>query len=95
MVYHQDGEESIEAVPTDNIVDPTGVGDAFRGGFLTGYRLGFDWRTCGELGSLAATYCLENDGPQSHTFEIKEFLARYREHYQDEGRLNILVNQGA
>jgi adenosine kinase len=95
VVYHQDGKEIIEAVPTDLIIDPTGVGDAFRGGFLTGYRLGMDWRTCGELGSLAATYCLENDGPQGHAFEIDEFLARYREHYQDEGRLDALINQEA
>lgn len=92
-VYHQDGQESIQAVPTDSIIDPTGVGDAFRGGFLTGYRLGFDWRTCGELGSLAATYCLENNGPQGHTFEIEEFVARFHEHYTDEGRLDALMNQ--
>ena len=50
------------------IVDPTGVGDAFRGGFLAGYSRGFDWKLCGEIGSLAAVYCLEQKGPQSHTY---------------------------
>jgi adenosine kinase len=95
IVYHPDGEEKIEAVPTELNVDPTGVGDAFRAGFLTGYRLGLDWQRCGEVGSLAATYCLENDGPQGHAFEIEEFIARYREHYQDEGRLDALINQRA
>ena len=95
IVYHPEGEARIEAVPTELNIDPTGVGDAFRAGFLTGYRLGLDWQSCGEVGSLAATYCLENDGPQGHHFEIEEFIARYREHYQDEGRLDALVNQRA
>jgi len=90
VIYHPKGEERIEAVPTDTIVDPTGGGDAFRGGFLTGYRLGLDWLTCGRLGSLAATYCLENEGPQAHHFTVDEFIARYREHYDDGGALEAL-----
>ena len=40
----------IPTVPEDKIVDPTGVGDAFRGGFLAGYSHGFDWKLCGEIG---------------------------------------------
>jgi adenosine kinase len=60
------------------IVDPTGVGDAFRGGFLTGYRLGLDWQTCGQIGALAATYCLEKCGPQSQSYTRAEFVDRYR-----------------
>jgi adenosine kinase len=90
-VYHDETHATVEAVPTDNIVDPTGGGDAFRGGFLTGYRLGMDWQTCARLGSLAATYCLENDGPQAHYFTPQEFLARYRQFYDDAGKLNVLL----
>ena len=90
-IYHTSGQEHVEAVPTDNIVDPTGGGDAFRGGFLTGYRLGLDWTTCGRLGSLAATYCLENDGPQSHHFTPPEFIERYLQHYDDGGLLDALL----
>ncbi len=90
-VYHNGLQTSVEAVPTDNIVDPTGGGDAFRGGFLTGYRLGLDWQTCARLGSLAATFCLENDGPQAHHFTREEFLARYRQFYDDGGKLNVLL----
>ncbi len=78
-------------MPTDHILDPTGGGDAFRGGFLTGYRLGLDWETCARLGSLAATYCLENEGPQAHHFTPQQFLARYREFYDDGGMLDILL----
>jgi adenosine kinase len=87
-----DGEKTwVEAVPTDHILDPTGGGDAFRGGFLTGYRLGLDLETCGRMGSLAATYCLENEGPQAYHFTPAEFLARYRQHYDDAGKLDILL----
>ena len=66
-LYTDDKEVHIPTVPEDVIVDPTGVGDAFRGGFLAGYAHGFDWTLCGEIGSLAAVYCLEQRGPQSHT----------------------------
>ncbi|MEX2143181.1 MAG: carbohydrate kinase family protein [Anaerolineales bacterium] len=91
-VYFDGGQQTVEAVPTDQILDPTGGGDAFRGGFLTGYRLGLDWDLCARLGSLAATYCLENEGPQAHHFTTQEFLARYRKFYDDGGKLDILLH---
>lgn len=91
-IYHAGGKTWVEAVPTDNIVDPTGGGDAFRAGFLTGVRLGLDWETCGRVGSMAATYCLENEGPQAHHFTPAEFVARYREFYDDGGKLDILLD---
>ncbi len=71
----------IPAVPQDRIVDPTGVGDAFRGGFLKGYLRGLDDERCGRLGSLAATYCLEEQGTQNHHFTHAEFLARYEANF--------------
>lgn len=81
----------ISTVPERVIVDPTGVGDAFRGGFLAGYAHGFDWKLCGEIGSLAAVYCLEQRGPQSHTYTKAEFIQRFREHFDDGGKLDVLV----
>ena len=74
---------AIPAILPERIADPTGVGDAFRGGFLTGYRLGLDWQTCGQMGALAATYCLEQTGPQGHSYTPVEFVARYRQHFDD------------
>jgi len=82
----------IPTVPEDEIVDPTGVGDAFRGGFLAGYSRGFDWKLCGEIGSLAAVYCLEQRGPQSHGYTRKEFLERFRKHFDDDGKLDELLS---
>jgi adenosine kinase len=67
----------VPIVPPEAVVDPTGIGDAYRAGFIKGYLHGADWETCGRLGALSATYCLERVGPQNHTFTPAEFLARY------------------
>jgi adenosine kinase len=79
----------IPTVPEECIVDPTG--DAFRGGFLTGYAHGFDWKLCGEIGSLAAVYCLEKKGPQSHFYTRSEFIKRFRSHFDDGSKLDQLL----
>jgi adenosine kinase len=81
----------IPTVPEDEVVDPTGVGDAFRGGFLAGYSRGFGWKLCGEIGSLAAVYCLEQKGTQSHSYTRKEFVERFRKHFDDDGKLDGLL----
>lgn len=87
------GGESVHipTVPEKEIVDPTGVGDAFRGGFLAGYSRGLDWKLCGEIGSLAAVYCLEQKGTQSHSYSRQEFVDRFRKHFEDDGKLDGLV----
>jgi adenosine kinase len=89
---YENGEAvHIPTVPEDMIIDPTGVGDAFRGGFLTGYSRGFDWKLCGEIGSLSAVYCLEQRGPQSHNYTCSEFVDRFRRHFDDNGKLDALL----
>jgi len=82
----------IPTVPEDEVVDPTGVGDAFRGGFLAGYSHGFEWKLCGEIGSLAAVYCLEQRGPQSHAYTRKDFVERFRKHFDDGTKLDVLLS---
>ena len=89
---YMDGESvHIPTVPEDEIVDPTGVGDAFRGGFLAGYSHGLDWKLCGEIGSLAAVYCLEQRGTQSHSYTREEFVTRFRKHFDDGGKLDVFL----
>jgi adenosine kinase len=92
-LYSGDETVHIPTVPEDEIVDPTGVGDAFRGGFLAGYSRGFDWKLCGEIGSLAAVYCLEQRGPQSHAYTRQEFVTRFRKHFDDGGKLDELIKE--
>ena len=82
----------IPTVPEDSIVDPTGVGDAFRGGFLAGYSHGWDLVLCGQIGALAAVYCLEKNGPQGHAFEMSDFIVRFRNHFNDLGKFDALLN---
>jgi adenosine kinase len=90
-LYTRGEQVFIPTVPERQILDPTGVGDAFRGGFLAGYAHGWDWTLCGQVGSLAAVYCLEQKGPQNHVYTRAEFVKRFREHFDDGGKLNALV----
>ncbi len=90
-IYAEGDEWHIPVVPPEQILDPTGVGDAFRGGFLTGFSHGLGWQTCGQMGALAATYCLEQRGPQGQSYTPQEFVKRYRQHFDDQGRLDFLI----
>ena len=81
----------IPAVPPQRILDPTGAGDAFRGGLLRGMAAGWEWGLAGRMGALAATYCLEQLGPQNHHYTRAEFVQRYREHFDDAGVLDALL----
>jgi adenosine kinase len=92
-IYTQGQEISIPSVQPKQIADPTGVGDAFRGGFLTGYNLNLDLETCGKMGALAATYCLEQRGTQNHSYTPTEFMARYQETFGLAEPLNTLLTQ--
>ena len=73
----------IEAVVTEQVSDPTGSGDAFRGGFFRAYTAGADLEHAGKIGALAATYCLEAAGTQVQSYSRDEFLARFEAAYGD------------
>jgi adenosine kinase len=90
-IYADSDEIVVPVFPPETVVDPTGVGDAFRGGFLTALGLGADWKLCGEVGALAATYALEKMGPQGHAFTPKDFVERFRSKWDDGGALEALV----
>jgi adenosine kinase len=76
-----DERMDVTAVTPREIVDPTGVGDAFRGGLMKGMVAGLDLQTCGQLGSVAAAYALEHLGGTSHSYGLDEFAARYERHF--------------
>jgi len=81
----------IPAVKPRRIVEPTGAGDAFRGGMLRGIQLGLPWKIIGRMGALAAAYVLENYGTQGHFYTPEDFVERYRQIFDDEGALDILL----
>lgn len=87
-----DGNEyHIPSVAPAQIVEPTGAGDAYRAGLMRGMQLGLPWEIAGRMGSLAATYVLENFGPMNHMYTPEAFVARYRENFDDEGALDALL----
>jgi adenosine kinase len=77
----RDRTVEIPAVAPDAIVDPTGVGDAFRGGFIKGLAVGVGYDVCGQLGSVAAAFALEHLGGSSHAYTWSDFKARYERHF--------------
>lgn len=73
----------IQPAKVNAIVDPTGAGDAYRSGFLAGFTRGFDLKTCGQMGSIAAAYTVELFGTQTHSYSKKEFCMRYKKNYKN------------
>ena len=71
----------VAAVTPHRIVDPTGVGDAYRGGLMKGIVLGLPYETCARMGSVAASYVLEHLGGLSHSYTWEEFQNRYEQHF--------------
>jgi adenosine kinase len=80
-VLTKQGRTDVDAVAPRRIVDPTGVGDGFRAGFMKGLASGRDLATSARMGSVAAAYVLEHLGGQSHAYTWQEFQARYEEHF--------------
>jgi len=73
--------DDVPAVPPHRIVDPTGVGDAYRGGLMKGIAMGVPHVAAARIGSVAATYALEHLGGLSHAYTLDEFRARYERHF--------------
>jgi adenosine kinase len=80
-VLTRQAELTVPAVPPRQIADPTGVGDAYRGGFMKGLSMGADPLVCAQMGSVAAAYALEHIGGQSHAYTWDEFRERYEQHF--------------
>jgi adenosine kinase len=73
------------------MAEPTGVGDAYRGGVIKGILRKYPWQVAGRIGALAATYVLEQYGTQNHAYSLPEFVARYDEVFGHTPELEDLV----
>jgi len=67
---------AVPVVPEERKVDPTGVGDAFRSGFLAGRAWGLQLERAAQIGSLLATMVLETVGTQEYVVKPDQFLDR-------------------
>lgn len=70
-------------------VDPTGVGDSFRSGFIAGLAWGLNYERCAQLGSMLATYVIETKGTQEYHFSREEFLARFKSAYGESATKDV------
>lgn len=76
VTYGSEGSQIIDSIETlhipavsvEEVVNTTGAGDAYRAGLIKWLRLGYDWKTSAQIGSLLASYCVEHHGSQNHFF---------------------------
>lgn len=91
MIRTSKGDIPIPPARPGKVLDPTGVGDAFRAGLMRGMALGLSWETAGRMGSLAAAYVIETEGPQSHRYTVPEFIGRYIVNFGDSEEIRKLA----
>ncbi len=88
IIKTKDQELKVKAGKPKQVEDPTGAGDAYRGGFLAGLLRGLNLTTCGQMGSVASCYAVEKYGTTSHSFSMSEFEKRYQENFGESLNLN-------
>jgi len=79
---HVDGEVlEIPCVPVSQAIDPTGCGDAYRGGLLYGIGRQLDWQTTGQLAALMGAIKIETPGTQNYQVTTDQIRSRYKQVY--------------
>ena len=78
----------------EQVVDPTGTGDAFRAGFLTGTAWGLSLERAAQVGSLVATHVVETVGPQDYAFTPQSFLTRFDVAFGPEAAAEVAAHLG-
>jgi adenosine kinase len=87
------GEFVQVSCPKENSkMDPTGVGDSFRSGFIAGLAWGVSHERCAQLGALIATYVIETLGTQEYRFTKAQFVERFAEAYGQSAADEISVH---
>jgi adenosine kinase len=76
LVCSLEAEEPIPVVAPRKVLDPTGAGDAYRGGLISGLIHGLPILHCARMGSVCASFCIEQYGTQDYSFTPQEFNQR-------------------
>lgn len=90
MIYTNYGRGPTFEIPVaqpERVVNPTGAGDAYRGGFFAARHVDLPLDVCGRVGALSAVYAIEHAGPIDHKFTLAEFGVRYEANFGAEPRL--------
>ena len=77
-IYAKGQRHDIPSVEPEEVVDPTGCGDAYRAGLLYGIAAGLDWPVIGRLSSLMGAIKVASRGGQNHRSTPAEIDVRYR-----------------
>jgi adenosine kinase len=81
-IIHADGKRiEIPCVKPDEVVDPTGCGDAYRAGLLYAIGAGLDWQLTGRLASLLGSLKIGKRGGQNHHFTRDEIDQRFKQEF--------------
>lgn len=76
-----ESELFVPALAVDDVVDPTGAGDAFRAGFFTAIAHGSDLERAAQIGSTLSAFAIEVLGPQGYKVSSDVFVARVEQTY--------------
>jgi adenosine kinase len=82
-------ELHVPVVPATEVAEPTGVGDAFRAGFLSATSWGLGLERSAQVGALLATHVVETVGTQEYSFTSASFLARLGAAYGDDAAAEV------
>ncbi len=75
------GVAGIPVVPAADAVDPTGAGDAFRGGLIKGIVDGLSMERAVQMGNVAGHYAVRKWGTQQYSFTIEEFNTKLDQNF--------------
>lgn len=81
LISTSEKEILIPPARVNQVLDPTGAGDAFRAGLLKGIVTEKKIETAAQMGAVAATYAIENYGTQEHRYSFEDFVKRYHENF--------------
>ena len=80
-IFAGDRTYDIPCAHAHSLADPTGCGDAYRGGLLYGLLKEMDWETSGRIASLMGAIKIERPGPQNHVTTPEEFRERFKKEF--------------
>ncbi len=81
LIYANGQQIRIPCVNAEQVLDPTGCGDAYRAGLLYGLAQGMDWELTGRLAALLGALKIAHRGGQNHRFTRDEIALRFKQNF--------------
>jgi adenosine kinase len=91
ITYGENGSElrrggktaRVHAATVEQVIDPTGAGDAYRAGLIKGLLISDELEIIGKIGSVAAAFAIEHHGTQEHSYSPEAFVSRFEQAYPE------------